>query len=86
MESNEQTELTRKIGTDSYTESRMTASGRGNGVLGLKKRKRTNGHGQQYGHWCGEGGIRGLNVNGKKCNIRLNLKKEARSGIILDSY
>ena len=40
MESNEQTELTRKIGTDSYTESRMTASGRGNGVEGLKKRKK----------------------------------------------
>ena len=55
MESNEQTELTRKIGTDSYTESRMTASGRGNGVLGLKKRKRTNGHGQQFGDFWGWG-------------------------------
>ena len=44
MESNEQTELTRKMGTDS--ESRMTASvgwGGGGGIE--QKGKRTHGHG-----------------------------------------
>ena len=53
MESNEHTELTRKMGTDAYTESRTTV---GWGILGReeglnKKRQRTHGHGhgQQYG-------------------------------------
>ena len=40
MESNGQTELTRKIGTDSKMEGRMTASSRGGeGVEGLSKGK-----------------------------------------------
>ena len=30
-----------------------------------QKGKRTHGHGHQCGDWCGEGGIRGLNGNGK---------------------
>ena len=30
-----------------------------------QKGKRTHAHGQRYGNCCGEGGIRGLNGNGK---------------------
>ena len=44
VESNEQTELTRKMGTDSQMESRMTASGGGRGgvegVEGLNKKEK----------------------------------------------
>ena len=69
MESNEQIELTRKMGTDSYMESRMTAKWwgvRGGGTE--QKGKRTHGHGQQCGDYWGEEEIRGLNGNGKKYN------------------
>ena len=60
MESNEQNELTRKTGTDSQMESRMTASVcveggrlRGGGIE--QKGKRTHGHGDCE---VGEGGGR----------------------------
>ena len=60
MESNEQTELTSKIETDSYTESRLTALGAGGWGGGIEqKRKRTHGQGQQgadYGGVQGGGG------------------------------
>ena len=51
MESNEQTELTRKMGIDSYMEKSMTASEvvRWDGGGNEQKRKRTHGHGQQCG-------------------------------------
>ena len=56
MESNEQTELTRKMGTDSQMESRMTAGGRYFGDGGIEQRgKRTHGHGQQCGDCRGKG-------------------------------
>ena len=50
MESNEQTELTKKIGTDSWMEDGLTARGvavKGGGFE--QKRQRTHGHGQQCG-------------------------------------
>ena len=70
MESNEQTELTRKMGTDTEMESRMTAKGVGRlwGGGTEQKGKRTHGHGQQCGDCRGEGGVRGLKGNGKKYN------------------
>ena len=41
MESNEQTELTGKMGTDSYMESRLTAGEQGGwGVEGLNKKEK----------------------------------------------
>ena len=55
MESNEQTESTSEIETESLIESRLTAMGEGGGIE--YKRKRTHGHGQ-----CGakgEGGYKG---------------------------
>ena len=49
VESNEQTELTKKMGVDSQVERRWTALG-GLGIEGLSKNgKRTHGHGQQCG-------------------------------------
>ena len=68
MESNEQPELARKMGTDSLIESRMTAQGGGRlGDRGTKQKvKRTHGHGQQCGDCWGERSIRGQ--SGKKCN------------------
>ena len=54
MESNEQTELTRKVGTDSSMESRMTASGREVRGVGIEQKgKRTHGHGQPCGDCWG---------------------------------
>ena len=56
VESNEQTELTSKIETDSQIESRPTAKGgglRGGGIE--QKGKRAHGHGQQCGNCWGEG-------------------------------
>ena len=49
MESNKQSELTRKIGTDSSMESRMTASEEGRlGSGGMEQKgTRTHGHRQQ---------------------------------------
>ena len=61
MESNEETELTRKIETDSQVESRLTALGRvwGRAWRGQakkeKNRERTQGHGQHSGN-CGARG------------------------------
>ena len=50
MESNEQTELTRKMGTDSEMESRVTAQGVLGGDGGMEQKgKKTHGHGQQCG-------------------------------------
>ena len=40
MESNEQTELTGKIQTDSLIDSRMTAQGKGTGMEGFSKKKK----------------------------------------------
>ena len=64
MESNEQTELRGKIGTDS--ENKLTA------LVGWSKKGKTHGHGQQCGD-CREGemagggrGYGGINGNGKK--------------------
>ena len=56
MESNEQTELTSKIETDSDREQ-MTAMGWGRlGGRGIKQKgKRTHGHGQQHGDYRGDG-------------------------------
>ena len=56
MESNEQTELTRKMGTDSQMESRMSAV-RGKLEDGgiEQKGKRTHGHRQQCGDSWWEG-------------------------------
>ena len=74
MESNEQTELTSKIETDSWIESRLTALGLGLGGGGIKlKRRRTHGHGHQCGDGEGEMGIRGTNSIGKN-TIKINLK------------
>ena len=68
MESNEQTELTRKIEDRFIDGEQMTANG--GGRLGRggteQKGKRTHGRGQQCGVCWGKGGIRGLNGNGKK--------------------
>ena len=52
MEPNEQTEVTWKTETDSWMESRMTASGGGggwSGVGGIEQKGRTHGHVQQCG-------------------------------------
>ena len=50
MESNEQTELTRKMGTDSQMESEMTAGGSSLGDGGTEQKgKRIHGTGQQRG-------------------------------------
>ena len=68
MESNEQTELTREMGTDSGMESRLTASGEGGGekVEGWsKKEKRLMDRDNSVVIAGGAGGIRGLNSNGK---------------------
>ena len=56
VESNEHTELTSKIQTDSQMESRTTAIGRGSLEGGgiEQKGKRTVGHGQQCGDCCGK--------------------------------
>ena len=77
MESNEQTERTRRTGTDPSMESRMTAQWVDRlGVEGLsKKGKRTQGHGQQCGDCWGEDGIRGLNGNGKN-TIKIKSKNK----------
>ena len=50
MESNEPTELTRKMGTDSYMERRMTGS-RGGGIE--QKAKGIHVHRQQYSYCWG---------------------------------
>ena len=57
MESNEQTELTSKIETNSLVESRMTAKvwGELEGRVVEQKGIRTHGHGQQCGDCWGEG-------------------------------
>ena len=65
MESDEQTKLTRKMGTDSLMETWVTALGgllRGGGTE--QKGNRTHRHGQQCGSCWGEVGKRGLNGNG----------------------
>ena len=55
MESNEQTELTSKMETDSWMESRLTALGvMVNGWRDGQKDKRINGHGQQCSDCEGE--------------------------------
>ena len=67
MDSNEQTELTRKIKADSEIESRLTALGgrQGVGAGDIKQKwKRTHTHEQQCGDWWG-GDVRGINGNGK---------------------
>ena len=61
----------------------MTASwvraGQGGGGI-EQKGKRTHGHGKQCGDCQHEGGIRGLNGNGKNAiNIKLKKKKEHKS-------
>ena len=53
MESNEQTESTSEIETESLIESRLTAMGEGGGIE--YKRKRTHGHGQLCGNDYGAG-------------------------------
>ena len=65
MGSNEQTEPTGKIDTDSQIQNRMTANGvvKGGGIE--QNGKRTHGLGQQCGDCLGDGGIRGPNGNGK---------------------
>ena len=69
MKSNEQTELTRAMETESQMESRMTAGvGRLGGGGMEQKGKRTLGHGQQCGVCWGKEAIRGLNGNRKKYN------------------
>ena len=82
VESNEQTELTSNIETDSQMESRLTASG---GVLvkgwrDWEKGKRTHGHGQQCGDCRGEGSIEDLNGNGKNTIHFLKGKKKWQYG------
>ena len=64
------------MGTDSETESRMTAKGWGKwGGGGIEQKgKRTRGHGQPCGDCWGETGIRGLNGNGKN-TIMIKSKK-----------
>ena len=75
MESNEHTELTRKMETDSQMESRwQLVGGGGEGLEGLNRKKRTQGHGQQCGDCRREGVIRELSHNGK--NIMNNLKNK----------
>ena len=74
MEYNEQT-TTRKTGTDSYIDSRLTASWggkvRGGGIE--QKGKRTQVQGQRCGDEGGEGNVRGLNSNGKN-TVKMFLK------------
>ena len=67
MESKEQTELTRKMRTDSYIESRMTVGGR-EGDRGIEQKGKRTHTGQQCGGCWGVGVIGGLNVNGEKYN------------------
>ena len=56
VESNEQTKLTRKMGTDSQVENRMSARGGRLADRGIEqKRKGTHGHGQQCGDCWGRG-------------------------------
>ena len=56
MESNLQTELTSKIETDSWIESRLTGLGWGVGWWRGKKRERPQGHRQQSADCMGWGG------------------------------
>ena len=75
MESNEQTELTRK--TDRLVDGeQMTATGVGKlgGGGNEQKGKRTHRHGQQCGNCRGQGSIRELNGNGKKYNKHKSTK------------
>ena len=66
VQSNEETELTWKIGTDSKMQSRMMAKvGDVRGWKDWAKRQRTYGHGQQCADCWGWGGVRGLRGNGK---------------------
>ena len=60
MESNEQTELTSKMDTDSWIEGKMTAQGGGSlaGTRFEQKGNRTYWYGQECGD-CGEGGRKG---------------------------
>ena len=64
VESNELTELTRKMGTDSEMESRLTAGAGGGDRMQSLSGKRTDVHAQQCGDCWGERGVRGLNENG----------------------
>ena len=81
MESNEQTELTRAMETESQMESRMTAGvGRLGGGGIDKKGKRTHGHGQQCGDCWREAVIRGLNGNGKN-TVKIFFLSAGGSGI-----
>ena len=60
-------------------ESRWQLLGGGVGGGGIeRKRKRTHGHGEQCGDCWGEGGIRGLNGNGKNI-IKINFLKANES-------
>ena len=60
-------------------ESRWQLLGGGVGGGGIEqKRKRTHGHGEQCGDCWGEGGIRGLNGNGKNI-IKINFLKANES-------
>ena len=73
MESNDQTELTSEIGTNSQIESRLAAID-GWMLAGERieqKGKRTHGHGQQRGDCRRERDIRGLHGNGK---IQIKIK------------
>ena len=69
MESNEQTELTRKMGTDSYTESRLTAGGGGVSGEGWRdqaeRKKNSLTRTTDSVVIAGRRGIRGQNVIGK---------------------
>ena len=71
VESNEQTELTRKNGDRlldrEQDDSQLRRGDVGGGGMG-QKGKRTHGRGQQWGGCEEEGDVRGLNGNGKKCN------------------
>ena len=66
MESNEQTELTKKQGqTHRWKQDDSWKGGRWEHGGIEQKGKRTHGHGQQCGECWGKAGIRGLNDNGK---------------------
>ena len=77
VESKERTELTRKMGTDSWMESRMTASGGGvEGVEGWSKKEKDSWTWTTMWSLLGGGDIRRLNGNGKnttkiKCKIKV---------------